>query len=228
MPPRKRDNFPPLRTEPVPWNPGEHVAIIGTTGTGKSYLMSQFVQLRKYVAIFQTKRDDIKYKGFKRVPNHRALEKVKVTDASARFIVAPAYDDMQRAGLNLFAHVYQDGGWTLVVDESYFAHAILKLERPINMLMTQGRSKGISMVNGMQRPVHVSRFVLSECTHIFAFRLEQRDAKTIGDVAGDHFADVSLRIPRFHFAHYHVPTRSVAVGTADLLDRVIAAPGKPG
>lgn len=225
MPARKSPPLPTLRTTPVPWNPGEHVAIIGTTGTGKSYLMSRIVELRRYVAIFQTKADDIKYRGFKRVPDTKALDKLRVTDDSARLLVHPEFSKQYEVGRNLFRRVWSDGGWTIVIDELYYAHAILRLELFVNMLATQGRSKRISLVSGMQRPVHVTRFALTEMTHIFAFRLENRDAKTIADAAGDDFANVASRVPKFHFAHLHVPSRSVAVGTADRLDRVLTGTG---
>ena len=46
-------------------------------------------------------------------------------------------------------------------------------------LLTQGRSKGISVVTGMQRPARISRFALSESTHTIAFFLEGRDRKLI-------------------------------------------------
>lgn len=210
-----------LRTEPVPWNPGEHVAVIGTTGTGKSYLMSRIVKMRKFVAIFRTKPDDIKFPGFKTIKDHKALARIKVTDESARFLVTPEYRKSAIVGANLFESVWQDGGWTMVIDELFYVHAKLRLGAYVDMLATQGRSKRISLVTGMQRPVHVTRFALTEMTHIFAFRLEGRDQKTIAEIAGDDFADVTGRVPKYHFAHYHVPTRSVAVGTADHLGRVL-------
>lgn len=224
--PRQRD-MPNLRDEPVPWNPGEHVAIIGTTGTGKSYLMSRVVGLRKFVAIFQTKADDIKYPGYKTVKSERALANLRVTDDVGRFRIVPDFDNQTSVGHNLFRHVWLAGGWTLVIDELYYAHTVLRLEKMVAMLTTQGRSKRISMVMGMQRPVHVTRFAISEATHIFAFRLEGRDAKTISDVAGDEFAYVSTKLPKYHFAHYHVATRSVAVGTADRLERILQGANKP-
>lgn len=218
---RRARDMPELRTDPVPWNPGEHVAIIGTTGTGKSYLMSRVVAMRRFVAIFQTKFDDIKYPGYKTVTSEKPLANLKVTDSVGRFRIVPEFNHQASVGHNLFRQVWLSGGWTLVVDELYYAHQILRLEKMVAMLMTQGRSKRISMVTGMQRPVSVTRFALSEATHVFAFRLEGRDAKIISDVAGDDFAYVSTKIPKYHFAHYHVPTRSVAVGTADKLDRIL-------
>lgn len=221
--PRQRD-LPTLRTEPVPWEPGEHIAIIGTTGTGKSYLVSRVVALRRFVAIFQTKADDIRYPGFKKVKDESALRKLKVTDDSGRFLVTPDFVDQQIVGARLFMEVWRSGGWTMVIDETYYAHSMLRLEKLVNMLMTQGRSKRISMVMGMQRPVSVTRFALSEATHIMAFRIEGRDAKIIADIAGDDFAQVALNVPRFHFAHHHVKSRTVAVGTADRLERVLVSP----
>lgn len=221
---RRRDDFDlsDLRTDPVPWNPGEHIAIIGTTGTGKSYLMSRIVQMRRFVAILRVKPDDIKFPGYKRTKDHRALVNLRVTDPIGRFLIEPEYHRQAIVGARLMESVWKSGGWTIVLDELFYVHMKLRLGPYVDMLATQGRSKRISLVTGMQRPVNVTRFALSEMTHIFTFRLEKRDVRTVAEIAGDDFANVSGRIPQYHFAHYHVPTRSIAVGTADRLDRVLS------
>lgn len=209
-----------VRNVPVPWNVGEHVAIIGTTGTGKTYLMSRLLSLRKYVAVVRTKADDIKFTDYKRVKDASALDSLRDT----RLLIEPEFSQQRNVVAETFAKVWSAGGWTLVVDELFYAIKVLRLQVGIEMLLTQGRSKRISIVTGMQRPVHVTRFALSEVSHVFTFRLEGRDAKTISDMTSQEFAIASTRVPRFHFAHYHVPTRTIGVGTADHLDRVLLTP----
>ena len=209
-----------LRDTPVEWNPGEHVAVIGRTGTGKTYLMSRLVGWRQFVAIFRTKADDIKFPGFQTVTDHKALNDVY----KQRLLIVPEYRRQASIGAATFETIWKRGGWTIFLDELFYVHR-LGLGAYVDMLLTQGRSKRISVVTGMQRPVWVTRFALSEVTHIFAFGGEKRDLKTLSEMAGDDFANAVARLPRFHFAHYYVPDRSVAVGTADRLDRVLSPRG---
>jgi hypothetical protein len=206
-----------LRTEPVEWQPGEHVAVIGTTGTGKTYLMSRLTDYRKYVAIFRTKADDNKFPGFRTVKDHKPLAELY----NDRLLIDPEYRMQARVGANVFETIWQRGGYTLMIDELFYVGARLGLSSYVDMLLTQGRSKRISIVTGMQRPVHVTRFAISECTHIFSFALERRDRKTIAELASEDFSTMTGKIPRYHFAHYYVPDRSVAVGTADRLDQIL-------
>lgn len=214
-----------IRDKPVSWAIGEHVAIIGTTGTGKTFLTSRLVDYRNYVAILRTKPDDVKFKGFKTVRDGKALDSPGKTP---KLLIVPDFRRQKVVAAEVFDTVWQMGGWTLVIDELFYAHDVLGMKAYIDMLLTQGRSKKISVVVGMQRPVNVTRFALSEATHIFSFRLEGRDQKTIREISSDAFAEATGKVPPFHFAHYHVKTRSVGVGTADKLERVLHRPATDG
>ena len=207
-----------VRSQPVPWAPGEHAAIIGTTGTGKTYLTSRLVEWRNYVAILRTKPDDVKFKGFKTVKEAKALES---PNRNSKLLITPTFKRQKVVAAEVFDMVWQMGGWTIVIDELFYVHDVLGLKSFVDMLMTQGRSKRISVVVGMQRPVNVTRFALSEATHVFSFRLEGRDRKTVKDITSESFAEATGKVPPFHFAHYHVKTRSVGVGTAKYLERVL-------
>lgn len=213
---RERFSFD-LRDEPVPWNVGEHVAVIGRTGTGKTYLMTRLVDLRQYVAVFKTKADDTKFEGMEKVKDAKPLRSLYRN----RLFIEPPFNKQSVVGADLFDSVWRAGGWTVVIDELFYVHDQLGLKSYVEMLLTQGRSKRISILAGMQRPVHVTRFALSEVSHVFSFKVEKRDRKTLAEVASDEFAEVVERLPRYHFAHYHVPTGTVAMGTADRLDRVL-------
>lgn len=207
-----------VRKQAVPWHVGEHAAVIGTTGTGKTYLMSRLVQLRKYVVVLRTKPDDISFRGFRKVRTGKWLDD---SLRNPKLLVDPSYASQIRVAEDVFNRVWEMGRWTIVVDELFYVHDRLGLKEYIDMLMTQGRSKGISVIVGMQRPVHVTRFALSEATHVFSFRLEGRDQKTVSDITSEGFAAATGKVAPYHFAHYHVKTRSIGVGTADKLDRVV-------
>jgi hypothetical protein len=84
--------------------------------------------------------------------------------------------------------VWREGGWCLFIDELYYIQQELKLTQQVTQLLTQGRSNHISVVIGIQRPAWVTRFALSEPSHILCARLgDRRDAKTIKEIIGDSY-----------------------------------------
>lgn len=216
---------------PVPWRVGEHVAVIGDTGTGKTFLISKLVRLRNYVVFFQTKSDDIRFPGFVKRRTADALESVY----DERIILHPDYERQAREGWRMLEKVWQHGGWTVVIDELWYVDK-LGLRDWVDRLLTQGRSKRISVVVGMQRPAQISRFAMSQCTHLFSFRVEGRDAKTIAESSTpklipyimeprDENAAPDPRLVQGHdFAYYHRGLRIVSTGNAKKLYRVIRFP----
>ena len=209
-----------LRTDPVPWKIGEHIAVIGTTGTGKTYLMSRLADMRKYVVMLRTKPDDNKFRGFTRATSDKAMSSVY----ARKLLIEPAYDAQSSIGFAVFETAWKQGRWTVFLDELYYISVELGLQNSVNKLLTQGRSKRLSIVTGMQRPAWISRFALSEVQHVFTFSLERRDAKTLGDSSTSRFVDIAPRLEQYQFAHFHRPTRTIAIGNANELERILIAP----
>lgn len=96
----------------------------------------------------------------------------------------------------------------------------------IERLLTQGRSLGISVVYGQQRPVTTSRFVISQCSHLFCFRVEGRDAKTVAESTTPRILPVLDSLTGHDFAYYHRPTRTVAIGNASRLGALVQPAGR--
>lgn len=210
--------IPSLRKEPVPWELGQHAAVIGSTGTGKTYLMSRLIGIRKYVVMVKTKADDIEFPDMLRDRKGRLLNELYAD----RILLEPPFDRQSTTIRKAMRSIWETGNWSLFLDELYYIDR-LGLRGLVDMLLTQGRSKKISVVTGMQRPVWVTRFALSECSHIFCFRLEGRDLKTIADMTSDDFAEVvsTLSRDKHEFAHFHVPTATIGKGNANNLERLL-------
>lgn len=209
-------------SKPEIWTPGQHVVVCGDTGTGKTYLVEHLVRNHYFTCVFATKADDIHWSGFKRSRDWKIVENVN----AHRVIVDPSLSNQQRAGYELMRAMWQQGGWTFVVDEHWYAENILKLQRGINMLLTQGRSKHLTVVLGMQRPVQVSRFALSQATHAFFFRLEPKDAKYVAEATTAKLFKAVQTINGHDFVYFNRATRRVIIGNADSLDSVIVSPDK--
>lgn len=204
-------------SDPVKWRQGEHVVIIGDTGSGKTYLESKLLQLRDYVIVLRTKPDDIKFAGFVKVDSHKKLVSLR----ERKFLLTPRYELQQYEASKAMEIVWREGGWTFAIDETYYATAILKVERQINKLFTQGRSKKISLVAGMQRPAWVSRFALSQASHAFIFRCEGRDLVTISQSLSPQVVKPVESLRGHDFVYFHRPTRTVVTGNAKKLHEVI-------
>lgn len=214
-------------TQPQPpfaWLPGEHVTAIGDTGTGKSYLLARLVRLRKYVVVFKTKPDpddDTKWKGFHRTKRASALNDQRYN----WILLTPEYARQAREGWEMLERVWKQGGWTVVLDELWYAERI-GLKEPIERLLTQGRSMGISVVLGQQRPVTTSRFAISQTTHLFCFRVEGRDGKTVAESTTPRILPELDALTGHDFAYYNRARRYVGTGNARALANVIRAPGE--
>jgi hypothetical protein len=202
---------------PTTWKVGEHIAAVGDTGTGKTYLVSKLVELRQYVVIFRTKPDDIKFPGFRKARTVAALDDLYET----RILLQPVHSQQMRQGYELLTRVWDQGGWTLVIDEEWYCEARLHLTEWIETLLTQGRSKKISVIVGMQRPARVSRFAISQCTHLFSFRVEGRDLQTIKEATTPRIVEPIQSLTGHDFTYYHRGKRIVTIGNARALGRVM-------
>lgn len=226
---------------PFAWRVGDHMTVIGDTGSGKTYLLAKSIlPLREYVVVFVTKEDkrdtDLWAKaGYKIIREAKGIDDTR----HSRFVLQPAYSKQAAEGWKLFERVYRQGRWTIVVDEFLLAERI-GLREQIERLLTQGRSDGITVVVGQQRPVITSRFALSQSTHVVSFRIDGDDAKTLGErttsrilpYVNENFNRSKTRnedgvalLGDHQFVYYHRAARYLGVGKAQTLDRLLIRPG---
>jgi len=222
-------------TPPFAWNVGEHVSIIGDTGTGKSYVLAKaLLPLREFVVVFLTKKDERDTKLWKDAGYHFIREAKGIDDTRySRFVLQPSYAKQAIEGWRLFERVYRQGRWTVVIDEFLLAERI-GLREQIERLHTQGRSDKISVVVGQQRPVITSRFAISQSTHIISFRVDGRDAKTISDATTTRvlpFLDEKYQtndapvLQGHDFVYIHRAKRFVGRGNARNFSSLLVRPG---
>ena len=201
---------------------GEHVIIVGDTGSGKTYLESKLLHLREHVIVLRTKPDDIKFSGFHKIRTFDHLGDIKFS----KFLLVPSYDLQQFQLARTMDRVWREGGWTLAVDELYYATDILRLQRPINKLFTQGRSKRITVVAGMQRPAWISRFALSQSTHAFIFRCEGRDLTSLSQALSPRIVPYVDKLSGHQFCYFNRATREIKFGDANRLKDIFDVPAK--
>lgn len=233
-----------MGSAPFPWKIGDHVTVIGDTGSGKSVLLARgLLPMREYVVVFLTKKD-ARDTDLWRNAGYRFIRRASdINDARySKFVLQPKYSDQAREGWRLFELVYRQGRWTIVIDEFYLATK-LGLGEQIDRLLTQGRSDAITVVVGQQRPVATSRFAISQSTHIFTFVVEGRDADTLIEAstprlypliserwrerASNRKVAEATPILRTHeFAYYHRKERVVGRGYTQTIGGLLVRPGE--
>ena len=205
---------------PVTWKQGEHIAVVGRTGSGKTYLISKLVQLREYVIILRTKPDKNKFPGFVKVRKASAMDH----HAARHLLLEPEYRRQAVEGYEMLEKAWQQGGWTVVIDENWYAERQLGLQESTIRGLTQGRSKDISMVIGMQRPVQISRFALSEITHLFTFRMEGRDLKfSLRDSTNDAIVPAVRALKGHDFVYYNSAEGLITTSNANRLGTIFTS-----
>jgi hypothetical protein len=212
----------------VSWRQGEHVTIIGMNGSGKTTLAHTLLEYRKWRLMLVTKPDDLTWRGWRTV---RRVSDVKPRpsqwegegDRGTSWRLFPTYESAGAQFGQAFTLAWKQGGWTLYVDEAYHVQHAGQENRLVQVL-TQGRSKRITVVCGVQRPAWVSRFVFSEAIHLFSFQCgDRRDLKALRDGVSDEFAAVVQDLKRFEYAYYNKITRRMVRGTVRTLKEVLAA-----
>ena len=184
--------------EGLRWRQGEHVSLIGPTGAGKTTLAHAILPKRNYVVVMATKPRDSTlnhlsrdgYEIIREWPRHVA------TDITPRLILWPHFRKtgdarrQQKVIGKALTEIFAQGGWTVYVDELRYVSQTLRMRAILELLWQQGRSLGVSLVGGTQRPAHVPLMLYDQATHLFFWR--DNDDANLKRIGGIGFLDAKL------------------------------------
>lgn len=195
------------------WKQGEHVALIGPTGSGKTTLGLDLLDIRDYVTILATKPQDSTLTQFAKAKDYKIISEFPqyFDETAPRLIVWPKMKRFKDKGLQRMAigHAMQtmfiQKNWCMFADEVSYITNDLKLKEHLETVWQQGRSIGLSLVAGTQRPAHIPLLIYDQSTHLFFWRdNDETNLKRIGGIGFLNSATIRetvARLPKHAFLY---------------------------
>ena len=190
------------------WEQGQHFAILGPTGSGKTFAALEVSDIRSYVILVACKpRDplivDALARGYWLVDTDRLeIPYVDGHPLHKRVIYWPRLSDQERRKLPdshvldaerakqkprvkaAIGYVRQNGHWTLLLDETTWVCRDLNLQRDVDSALFQFRSLNSSIILLAQRPSWIGRFALSSPRFLILFQTnDDNDRKALGEIS---------------------------------------------
>lgn len=188
------------------WQPGQHVTLVGPTGSGKTHMAVSLLDMCRYRLILATKRQDplvrsLREHGYMITGELKDIQwDMQANEPLHRKVVYwPSFpeklDQRQRQSAQAEAMgraldwAEKTGGWAVLVDETIWMHRNLGLDRELSGLWFQGRTMGVSVVACAQRPSHVPRLAWTQADYFFIWQTQDKT-----DL--DSLREISSGIPR--------------------------------
>jgi hypothetical protein len=188
---------------------GDHVALLGPTGTGKTHMALSIAEIRTYVLVVATKPrdplvDDTIKRGYYLIPSRklevpyvdnrplhpRVVYWPRLSSQESKQLTDPqrirARKAMQKPAVQgALGYVDFNGHWCIILDEGTWIYKDLRLGDDIDSALNQWRTNKASIIILGQRPAWMGRYVLSQPTHVFLFQTSNiDDAKSLGNITG--------------------------------------------
>jgi len=189
------------------WHAGEHVTVIGPTGTGKTTVMRALLPKRYEaggaVCVVGTKTRD---KTLAKWCHDDGLTRVKSwpptwpgwwwqrppgDEWKQRVMLWPKLhnvEDIAAMGPTVrdaMGAMFTAGNWCIVADELWYFCEEMGLSHELKTFWSQGRSAGLSVVGGTQRPADIPLLAYDSATHLFFFNdSDDNNLKRVGGLGG--------------------------------------------
>lgn len=173
------------------WDIGQHVAIVGTTGSGKTFVAQDIKLMRNWLVVIATKSKDETLDGYTGFVKRSSWppewnEKLVLFWQKPKSLLD--LHSIQLAIYSVLNHLYRYGGWTIYFDDLFFVSETLKLKGALRMFYTQVRSSDVSIVASIQRPFWVPVEAMSQSTYCLLFATQdENDIKRVSEGLGVNY-----------------------------------------
>lgn len=211
------------------WEQGEHIAMVGPTGQGKTTMALQLMPRRQYVVVVATKPKDKTLAGLSR-EGYQVINHWPPRGPANKVVLWPKFRKLGDVGAQAevlghgLADIFEAGGWCVLVDDVQYLVDVLGLGPQLRMFWYQARSVGISLVGATQRPRRVPVEMWSQCAHAFIWRTNADDLKAVAELGSANTKLIREAVAQLppHQALY-VNTRTGALAVTQAAERRVAA-----
>lgn len=197
------------------WKPGQHVAMIGPTGQGKTTMALGILGTRKYVLSLDAKGGDstLSKAGFTRIydwpPPREVLNDIadgKPARLSVGFELRTMADFAKLKALmaKVLSAAFAEKGWTIHLDELQLLadRKMMNLGPLIEKHLVSSRDKKISIVSLYQAPAWVPTAASRQATWVMLWPTRDEDViKKCAAISGRKWQELMQAIkllPKFH------------------------------
>lgn len=187
-------------TDDIVFDLNDRLALLGKTGVGKSTFAKRHIlpHYNRYV-FHDSKIENSDVQHDILITNPKDLK--KNIGKYNRILYQPKDIDVRDFDA-VCKVIFESGVKTAIyVDEVMEVSSVNKIERYHKMILTQGRGKGIGIINVSQRPSDIHNTILSESEHFFIFKLTlDPDINKMQKIIGSAADEVGY-LPYFHFLY---------------------------
>lgn len=181
------------------WDQGQHLAIFGPNGVGKSTVAFRLINLRvdarnAYACILANKKRDpaltkLITTGWQRIQNWPPSYEDRTTHRILFWPPYPGLSDPKKyvnRYMKALDGMMAEGNWVLGINEARYWTEQMGLRSQLDELWTGSRSNGMTVVAEAQGPTWISSAMKTELQWGIFFRPQHREqAKDIADIMGD-------------------------------------------
>lgn len=197
------------------WAPGQHVALVGPTGEGKTTHAVGILGLRKWLMALDPKGGDstLGKMNLRRVPTWpppRDVEEALAEHKPMRIVVGPVvrmvedFDILNAVMRTAIRDVFARGGFTVYIDEFQMAadRRMGGLAIDAEKLLIAARDRGVSVVTSYQAPAWVPTAAVRQAWWVTLWPTRDEDViKKLAANCGRPWRELAAAIeelPRYH------------------------------